>query len=288
VGEAKLMRLEDIQGDCWQTLTRIDPSLPKVSRLADLWTDRYLLWILTLRDIKVRYKQTLLGAAWAVLQPLLTMLVFTFVFSRVAKVSSGQDPYPLFVLCGLLPWQCFSYGLIRSSNSLVESRYLLTKVSLPRLVFPFSAVLSGVPDFVVALTILISVMVYYRIWPPLSGLLVIPLIAATVFLSLSIGLFLSAVNVRYRDVGYVIPFFTQLLFFVTPVAYPLSLVPRQWQLVYSLNPMVALVETFRYVILGKTEGDWHVMVVAAGSVVLLFVASLTYFQRVERNFADVV
>jgi lipopolysaccharide transport system permease protein len=219
---------------------------------------------------------------------MLTMLVFTLVFSRVAKISAGRDPYPVFILCGLLPWQFFAYGLIRSSNSLVESRYLLTKVFVPRLLLPVSAVLSGVPDFALALVMLLVFMTHYRIAPSLNLLLALPLIAVVALTSLSLGLFLSAVNVRYRDVGYVIPFFTQLLFFVTPVAYPMSLVPQQWQFLYRLNPMTAIVGAFRYSILGGAGLDRRTLLVATASAITLFLLGLLYFQRTEKTFADVV
>jgi lipopolysaccharide transport system permease protein len=210
------------------------------------------------------------------------------VFSRVAKVSSGRDPYPVFILCGLLPWQFFAYGLIRSSNSLVESRYLLTKVFVPRLLLPVSAVLSGVPEFALALVMLLVFMAHYRIAPSLNLLLALPLIAVVALTSLSLGLFLSAVNVRYRDVGYVIPFFTHLLFFVTPVAYPISLVPQRWQFLYLLNPMTAIVEAFRYSILGSAGVDRRMLLVATASAITLFLIGLLYFQRTEKTFADVV
>lgn len=272
----------------WESLTRITPASPRISRLADLWNHRYLLWMFIRRDIKVRYKQTVLGAAWAILQPLLTMLVFTLVFSRMARVSSGSIPYPVFVLCGLLPWQFFAYGLVRSSNSLVEARYLLTKVPVPRLALTVSAVLSGAPDFAVALCLLLGVMTYYGITPSLGVLLVVPLILAVALTALSLGLFLSALNVRYRDVGYVIPFFTQLLFFVTPVAYPVSLVPQRWRFLYSLNPTTAIIESFRFALLRNTETAWPVLAAAGALVCIVFAASLRYFQKMERTFADVV
>jgi len=242
----------------------------------------------TWRDIKVRYKQTFLGTAWAALQPLFTMLVFTFVFSHVAKVSSGRDPYPVFVLSGLLPWQFFASGLMRSSNSLVENRYLLTRVPVPRLALPVSATLTGAPDFVVSLGLLFAMMASYRIWPSVSGLLVVPLTVVIALTALSMGLFLAAVNVRYRDVGYIIPFFTQLMFFLTPVAYPLSLVPQPWRLLYNLNPMSAVVEVFRYVLLRDTVPEWKVLTLAGVLVCTLFAMSFSYFQRTERTFADVV
>jgi len=271
-----------------ETISRIDSSSPTVSRLSDVWKHGYLLWIFTWRDIKVRYKQTFLGASWAALQPLFTMLVFTFVFSRVAKVSSGRDPYPVFVLSGLLPWQFFAYGLIRSSNSLVENRYLLTRVPVPRLALPVSATLTGAPDFVVSLGLLFVMMGFYRIWPSASALLVVPLTMVVALTALSMGLFLAAVNVRYRDVGYIIPFFTQLMFFLTPVAYPLSLVPQPWRLLYSLNPMSAVVEVFRYVLLRNTVLEWKALTLAGAMVCTLLAMSFSYFRRTERTFADVV
>jgi len=271
-----------------EPVTRIDSSSPPVSRLSDVWKHRYLVWMFTWRDIKVRYKQTFLGTAWAALQPLFTMLVFTFVFSHVAKVSSGRDPYPVFVLSGLLPWQFFASGLMRSSNSLVENRYLLTRVPVPRLALPVSATLTGAPDFVVSLGLLFAMMASYRIWPSVSGLLVVPLTVVIALTALSMGLFLAAVNVRYRDVGYIIPFFTQLMFFLTPVAYPLSLVPQPWRLLYNLNPMSAVVEVFRYVLLRDTVPEWKVLTLAGVLVCTLFAMSFSYFQRTERTFADVV
>jgi len=177
-------------------------------------------------------------------------------------------------LCGLLPWQFFAYGLIRSSNSLVDSRYLLTKVPVPRLILPVSAALSGVPDLAVALVLLLGIMAYYRISPSPGGWLVLPLIVAVALTALSLGLFLSAMNVRYRDVGYVIPFFTQLLFFVTPVAYPVSLVSQRWRILYSLNPMTAIVEAFRYALLRYTAVDWRILAASGASISFLLVCSL--------------
>jgi len=271
-----------------EELIQITPDAHKVSALSDLWTSRYLLWILVWRDVKVRYKQTVLGAAWAMLQPLLTMVVFTLVFDRVAHISSGAVPYPLFVLCGLLPWQFFSSGLVRASNSLVESRYLLTKVPIPRLLLPVSAVLSGAPDFGVALTLLLGVMMYYGIWPSLHGFFILPLVFAVALASLSIGLFLAALHVRYRDIGYVIPFFAQLMFFVTPVAYPISLVPQRWAFLYKVNPMTSVVEACRYAIIGREEAGWLAILASTALLGTLLIASFWYFRRMEGTFADVV
>ena len=272
-----------------ETLSVIRPSRAQRSfGLSEFWKHRDLLYVFVWRDIKVRYKQTVLGAAWAVLQPFLTMVVFTFVFGRLAKVPSGGIPYPVFVFCGLLPWQLFAQGLVRSGRSLVEDHYLLTKIYVPRLLLPASAVLSGLPDFGVAFVLLLGIMFSYGVYPPLAVLTVLPLLVLTIATSLAVGLFLSALNVRYRDVGYAVPFFTQLWFFVTPVAYPSSLVPERWRLLYRLNPMAGVLEGFRWAVLGNRETSWALMFAAALRVGVLLIFGLWYFERMEKTFADVV
>ena len=273
----------------WGRVTLIRPSGTGVfAGLSELWKYRDLLYVFVWRNLKVRYKQTLLGAGWTVLQPFLTMVVFTLVFGRLAKVPSGGIPYPVFVFCGLLPWQFFAQALIRSSNSLVEERYLLTRIYVPRLILPVSGVLSGLPDFGVTFAVLLGIMFYYGILPNLAMMAVLPLLLLAVATALGISLFLSALNVRFRDVGHTIPFFTQLWFFVTPVAYPSSLVPERWHVLYKLNPMAGVVEGFRWALVGSTEITGALLIASAGAVAVLVALGLIYFQRMEKTFADVV
>jgi lipopolysaccharide transport system permease protein len=273
----------------WDRLTVIRPSHGTLSfGLSEFWRCRKLLYVFVWRDIKVRYKQTVLGAAWALLQPFLSMVVFTLVFGRLAKVPSAGIPYPVFVFCGLLPWQFFAHGLVRSGNSLVQERYLLTKVYVPRLIMPVSAVLSGLPDFAVAFVVLFGIMFHYGLTPTFTAMMILPLLMLCVATSLSVGLFLSALNVRYRDVGYTVPFFSQLWFFVTPIAYPASLVPERWRILYELNPMAGVVEGFRWAVIGNVGANWTVILASAASVSALLGLGLVYFQRMDRTFADLV
>jgi lipopolysaccharide transport system permease protein len=255
--------------------------------LRELWKYRELLYFLTWRDIKVRYKQTVLGAAWAILQPLLTMVVFSIFFGSLANVPSDGVPYPIFAYVALLPWQLFSYSLQNAGNSLVGSQNLITKVYFPRLVIPISAVLSGVVDFAIAFLVLIGMMFYYGIplrWTMLTLPLFVLLALAT---SLAVGLWLSALNVKYRDVRYVIPFLTQFWLFLTPVAYPSSMVPAAIRPFYGLNPMAGVVEGFRWALLGTTGGMGPLMVVSVIVVLVLLVGGF-YYRRFERTFADIV
>lgn len=257
-------------------------------RLDAIWAHRELLYFLVWRDIKVRYKQTLLGVLWAVLQPLMLMVAFSIFFGRLAKVPSDGLPYPVFTFCALIPWQLFAQALSQASNSLVENDKLITKVYFPRLVIPLSAVLSGVMDFLIGFVILIALMVYYGI-APTPALWTIPVFVLLVVVSaLAVGLWLSALNVRYRDVRYTIPFITQFWFFVSPVAYSSSIVPGFWQWFYALNPMVGVIEGFRWALLGKAAAPGSQLVISSAVVVMLFVSGLYYFRRMERTFADVV
>ena len=256
--------------------------------LAELWNCRNLLYLFVWRDIKVRYKQTVLGAAWAFLQPFLTMLVFTLVFGRLAKIPSGGVAYPVFFFTGLLPWQFFSQGLVRASSSLVQERYLLSKLYVPRLVLPVSAILIGIPDFGFAFLVLLGLMLRYRIAPTWATLAIIPLLLFAGATALCAGLFLATWNVRYRDVAYTIPFFVQLWFFVTPVAYPASLIPERWRVLYALNPMTGVMEGFRGALLGSGAVPWAMIAASAACVVGLLAVGFFYFQRMDRNFADMV
>ena len=256
--------------------------------LADLWQYRELIYFLTWRDIKVRYKQTVLGGAWAILQPFLTMVVFSVFFGRLAGIPSDGLPYPIFAYCALLPWQLFAHALTESSNSLVANERLITKVYFPRLVVPISAVLAGLLDFLVAFVVLIGMMMYYHIRPTAAVWTVPLFLLLAVGAALGVGLWLSALNVQYRDVRYTIPFLTQFWLFLTPVAYPSTLVPVSWRALYGLNPMAGVVEGFRWALLGKTEGPGALLAVSVAITIVILVGGLYYFRRMEQTFADVV
>lgn len=256
--------------------------------LKDLWEYRELLYFLVWRDIKVRYKQTALGAAWALLQPLLTMLVFTVFFGRLAKVPSDGIPYPVFALTALLPWQLFAFALNESSTSLVTNKNLLTKVYFPRLIVPMASVFAGLVDFALAFVLLLGLMVIYHVRPTAAVAWLPVFLLMTVATALSVGLWLSALNVKFRDVRYVIPFLTQFWMFATPVAYPSSLVPEPWREWYGLNPMAGVVEGFRWALLGKAGNPGLLVWVSVAAVVLLLTGGLYYFRRTEATFADIV
>jgi lipopolysaccharide transport system permease protein len=254
----------------------------------ELWQYRELLAFQALRDIKVRYKQTALGAGWAVLQPVLTMVVFSIFFGKLAGVPSDGVPYPIFVFSAVLPWQLFAYALTQSSNSLVDNAQLLTKVAFPRLILPLASVLAGLVDFSIACVVLIGMMLYYGIVPGWA-MLTLPLFTMlAVAAALAVGLWLSAFNVMYRDVRYTIPFLAQFWLFVTPVAYSSSLVPPKWQAVYGLNPMVGVIEGFRWALLGKISPLGPMLIVSVAATALLLVGGLFYFRRMEKTFADAV
>jgi lipopolysaccharide transport system permease protein len=229
-----------------------------------------------------------LGAAWAIIQPFFTMVVFSIFFGRLAKVPSEGIPYPIFTYCALLPWQLFAHALTQSGNSLVANQNLITKVYFPRLAVPISAVLAGFVDFCIAFVVLLGMMFYYRIAPTVA-ILTLPLfLLLAVVTALGVGLWLSALNVQYRDVRYTIPFLTQFWLFATPVAYPSSLVPERWRALYGLNPMAGVVEGFRWALLGRSEGPGLLLIVSVVMVLLLFIGGLIYFRRMERTFADIV
>lgn len=256
--------------------------------LKELWDYRELLYFLTWRDIKVRYKQTVLGAAWAILQPLLTMVVFTVFFGKLGKIPSDGLPYPIFSYCALLPWQLFAKALTDSSNSLVANQRLITKVYFPRLVIPISAVLSGLVDFAIAFVVLLGLMAYYRIYPGFEVVFLPLLMAMAIATALAVGLWLSALNVKYRDVRHTIPFLVQFWLFATPIAYPSSLVPEKWRLFYGLNPMAGVVEGFRWALLGQSGSFSPLILVSATVVGFLLVSGLIYFRNMEKTFADIV
>jgi len=254
----------------------------------ELWEYRELLYFLMWRDIKVRYKQTALGAAWAIIQPVFMMLVFTLFFGKLAKVPSDNLPYSVFTFTALLPWQLFSHALTESSNSLVSNQNLISKVYFPRLVVPISAVLGGLVDFAIAFVILLGLILYYGIVPSWAIFTLPAFVLLAVATALAVGLWLSALNVQYRDVRYTIAFLIQFWLFATPVAYPSSIVPEKWRALYGLNPMVGVVEGFRWALLGKANPPGIQLWVSCAVVVLLLTAGLYYFRRMEQQFADIV
>jgi len=254
--------------------------------LADLWEYRDLLYFLVWRDVKVRYKQTVLGAAWAVLQPLLTMVVFSIFFGRLAKLPSDGVPYPVFAFAALLPWQLFAYAMTEAGNSLIGSQHLITKVYFPRLVIPIAAVLGGLVDFGISFAVLLALMLWYGIVPTMAVVTIPLFIILALATALGVGLWLSALNVKYRDVRYTIPFLTQFWLFLTPVAYSSSLVPAKWRAIYGLNPMAGVVDGFRWALLGEKEAPGPMLAVSVIITVALLLSGLYHFRRTEAGFAD--
>ncbi len=256
--------------------------------LKELWEFRELFYFLAWRDIKVRYKQTALGASWAILQPLLSMLIFTLIFGILAKIPSDGLPYPLFAYSALLPWQLFVYALTQSSNSLIENARLISKVYFPRLVVPLASVVAGVVDFFIAFSILILLMFYYGVVPT-WGVLALPFfLILALGAAMSVGLWMSALNVKYRDVRYTVPFLAQAWMFATPIVYPSSMIPEAWRWLYGLNPMAGVVEGFRWALLGTEILHLPLILVSATVVVIGLVGGLYYFKRMEKMFADLV
>ncbi|MEW6614750.1 MAG: ABC transporter permease [Thermodesulfobacteriota bacterium] len=268
---------------------RIAPSKGWVSlKLLDLWEYRELLYFLTWRDIKVRYKQTVLGAAWAIIQPFFTMIVFSLFFGKLARIPSDGVPYPIFSFSALVPWTFFAYGLSQSSNSLVDSANLITKVYFPRLIVPLSSVISGVIDFLIAFGVLIIMMLFYNILPTINMLWLPALLLLALVTALGVGMWLSALNVKYRDVRYVIPFITQFWMFATPIAYPSSLLSEPWRTIYGINPMAGVVEGFRWALLGTQTAPGPIIVVSSFAALVILISGVYYFKRMEKTFADVV
>ncbi len=256
--------------------------------LRAVWQYRELAYFLVWRDVKVRYKQTVIGAGWVILQPLLTMAIFTVIFSYFAKIPSDGLPYPVFAYAALLPWNYFSQAMTRSGNSLVGNAQLITKVYFPRLIIPLASTVTPAVDLLVSFVPLLGLMIWYGVSPS-RGVLALPLFFLLALITaLSVGLWLSPINVKYRDVGYVIPFLIQFWMYASPVVYPVSLVPERWHLLYSLNPMAGVIEGFRWALLGKVTPDFRVMAVSAAVVLGLFLGGLAFFTRMERTFADVI
>jgi lipopolysaccharide transport system permease protein len=256
--------------------------------LRDLWVYRELIFFMIWRDVKVRYKQTLLGAAWAVIQPVLTMLIFNFVFGTVAKVPTEGIPYPIFSYAALLPWGLFTTALNNASRSLTSNQNMVTKIYFPRLVLPVASVLGGMVDFAIAFVILIGLMIYYQVSPTVA-IWTLPLfLVLTLVTALGVALWLSAINVQYRDVNYVLPFLTQFWLFLTPVAYSAQVISQKWQIVYSLNPMAGVVNGFRWALLGTPTGPNLNMAVSIAISLVFLVGGLFYFRSMERTFADMI
>ncbi|MDH7510120.1 MAG: ABC transporter permease [Methanolinea sp.] len=253
----------------------------------EIWEYRELLYIFTWRDVKLRYKQTALGAAWAIIQPLFAMVIFTVIFGGFAKIPSEGVPYPLFSLAALLPWTLFAEGLSRSTLSMVQNQNILTKVYFPRLIMPLSGILSPLVDFCVSFSILVLMMAYYGFMPTVNVIFLPLFILFAVLTSLSVGIWLSALNVMYRDFQYTVPFLVQIWLYASPVVYPSSLLPEKWQVLYGLNPMAGVIEGFRWALLG-TNPPGAMMGVSLAVVLVLLVAGTFYFRRVEQYYADIV
>jgi lipopolysaccharide transport system permease protein len=258
--------------------------------LRDMWIYRELIYFMIWREIKVRYKQTMLGAAWAIIQPVLTMIVFTFLFGRIAKLpTDGNIPYPIFSYTALLPWGLFVAALNQASRSLTSNQNMVSKIYFPRLVLPLASVLSGLIDFVIAFVILIGLMIYYHIAPSINVLWALPLfLVLTIVTALGVALWLSAINVQYRDVNYALPFMTQFWLFATPVAYSSNLISEKWRLVYSLNPMAGVVNGFRWALLGVGNGPDTGLWISLGIALLIMISGLFYFRNMEKTFADTI
>lgn len=259
-----------------------------LSDLKELWKYRELLYFFSWRDLKVRYKQTVIGVLWSVLQPLITMIVFSFFFGKLVNVPSDGVPYPIFVYTGLLFWQFFSDALGETSNSLLANKSIITKVYFPRLLLPISTVLTKFVDFIIASIILVGLMLYYGYAPHLSGFLILPLLLLLTFMAaIGLGLFLSAVNVKYRDVRYALPFFIQLLLFITPVIYPASIAGK-YSKILALNPMMGVIQSARAALLGATPLNWTLILTSFIACLVLLILGLTYFKKTERYFADII
>ncbi|MGH7847515.1 MAG: ABC transporter permease [Candidatus Binatia bacterium] len=268
---------------------RIAPTRGWVSlKFRELWEYRELLYFFVWRDVKVRYKQTVLGIAWAVLQPLFTMVIFSVVFGRLAKMPSDGIPYPIFTFTALVPWMFFAFGLNQSSNSLVNNGNLIKKVYFPRLIVPIAAVLAGLVDFVPSLIVLFGMMAYYGFYPSAQTLWLPVFLCLALTTSLGVGLWLAALNVRFRDVRYTVPFMIQCWLFATPIAYSSSLLVEPWRTVYGLNPMVGVVEGFRWALLDSGSAPGPMIIVSSLATAALLITGALYFRRVEKSFADVV
>jgi lipopolysaccharide transport system permease protein len=272
-----------------EPLVRIRPGRSWLAvDVRDLWSYRELLYFLTWRDLKVRYKQTILGVAWAIMQPLFTMVIFTLFFGRLAGVPSDGVPYPVFVYAGLIIWTFFSNTVTTSGNSLVGSAQLLSKVYFPRMLIPGAAVLAGLVDFAIAFVVLAGLMIYYGMVPTGRFLMIPVLVALVTLLAFSVGTWLSALNVKYRDIRFALPFLVQLWMFLSPVIYPSSFVPERWRWVLALNPLTGIIDNFRVALFGYREFNWTTLAMATSITLGFLVYSAYVFWRMEEKFADIV
>ncbi|HYC32347.1 MAG TPA: ABC transporter permease [Gemmatimonadales bacterium] len=272
-----------------QAVVRIRPPSGWPSlRLREVWEYRELLYFLIWRDIKVRYKQTALGAAWAVIQPFFTMVVFSVFFGRLARIPSEGVPYPLFAYCALVPWAYFANALTTGSNSLVDHGRLISKVYFPRLMVPAASVVAGLLDLAISFTVLLGMLVVYGITPGPAALTLPLFVLLATLTAFAVSLWLSALNVQYRDIRYTLPFLVQFWLFATPVAYPSTLVDERWRALYGLNPMAGVVEGFRWALLGRPAAPGPMILVSTATVIAVLVGGLYYFRRMEKTFADVV
>jgi lipopolysaccharide transport system permease protein len=257
--------------------------------LRDLWIYRELVFFMVWRDVKVKYKQTLLGMAWAVIQPVMTMLIFTFLFDRVAKLPTEGIPYPVFSFTALLPWGLFTVALNQGSRSLVAHNNMVTKIYFPRLILPMASVFAGLVDFVIAFVILIVLMLYFQVTPAYELLWTLPFfLLLALITALGVALWLAAINVKYRDVNHALPFLTQFWLFATPVAYSASVISEKWQILYSLNPMAGVVNGFRWALLGTGNGPDITLWVSVAISILIFISGLFYIRSMEKTFADTI
>jgi len=255
----------------------------------EIWLFRDLFYFLTWRDVKVKYKQTAVGALWAIFQPFITMIVFTIFFGKLAQMPSDGIPYPIFVYTGLLFWTLFNTGLSSASNSFVANERIITKIYFPRIILPVSSIITSMVDFLIASVILAGMMIYYNYAPSLVGLLLIPfLILITMFSAAGIGLFFASINVKYRDVRFVLPFFIQMLLFITPVIYPASIAPDKLRWILGLNPMSGVIDAARAGILGTRDIDWLLLGVSIISMIFYCIVGYFYFKKTERYFADII
>ena len=270
-------------------LTVIRPGAERIGvQIHRLWDARELIYFLVWRDFKVRYKQTVLGVSWAILQPFTMMAVFSIIFGHLAKLPSEGIPYPIFAFSGLVPWQMFSFATTESANSLVQSQYLITKIYFPRLIVPLAPVFTAMLDFLFAFLLLIGTMVFYGDPPKLTILLLPFFVLLAVLTSFAAGLWLAALTAEYRDIRHTIPFLMQIWLFLTPIAYPENLVPEKWRLLYGLNPMVSVIEGFRWALLGTPSPPLTTLLASGIAVVVIVCGGIRYFNNVETTFADVL
>ncbi len=267
----------------------IEPNKTIKNFWKELWQYRDLFYFLAWRDVLVRYKQTVIGIAWSVLRPLLTMIVFTIIFSKIAKLPSDDIPYPLLVFAAMIPWQFFSNTFSEASNSLINNTQLISKVYFPRIIIPTTAMVVSLIDFAISFVILIVLMLWYGVMPDIKICFLPLLLLMAIFTSLGAGYIISALNVKYRDFRYVIPFIVQFGLYISPVGFTSNLIPEKWRIIYSLNPMVGVIDGFRWVLLGKEVSIfWPGFLISIGISMFLFLFGLMYFNKTEREFADII